>query len=131
MPVYTYTTIDVPLADTKFGSAAYGINDAGQIVGWYYDSNVVYHGFLLSVCVYTTFNDSLAIRGTGRYGINALGQIVGSYAADLGDHGFLLSGGTYTTLDDPSAISTVPRAVSNTVARGINDAGQIVGYYSV
>jgi probable HAF family extracellular repeat protein len=50
---------------------AFGINDAGQIVGFYYDTNVVYHGFLLSGGAYTTFNDPLAIRGTAAYGINA------------------------------------------------------------
>jgi len=52
-------------------SPAFGINDAGQIVGFYYDTNVVYHGFLLSGGAYTTFNDPLAIRGTAAYGINA------------------------------------------------------------
>ena len=39
-------------------------------------------------------------------------------------HGFLLSGGVYTTLDDPF-VGTI-----GTVARGINDMGEIVGYFA-
>ena len=37
-------------------------------------------------------------------------------------HGFLYTGGKYITLDDPLGTSTV--------ATGINDRGQIVGYYT-
>ena len=40
----------------------------------------------------------------------------------IGFHGFLYSNGTYTTLDDPLG--------TNTEALGINDAGQIVGFYT-
>ena len=38
------------------------------------------------------------------------------------EHGFLYSDGTYTTLDDPAS-------TKNTNAGGINNLGQIVGYY--
>jgi probable HAF family extracellular repeat protein len=56
--------------------------------------------------------------------MNATGQIVGSYTNATGTHGFVLSGGIdYTTLDDPVA------AFGNTIARGINTTGMIVGYY--
>jgi probable HAF family extracellular repeat protein len=52
-----------------------------------------------------------------------MGQIVGHYSDASGHgHGFLLSGGTYITLDDPLG--------TDTFAKGINNAGQIVGYYS-
>src|ERR1700676_3084027 len=39
-----------------------------------------------------------------------------------GGHGFVYDGTNYTTLDYPAA--------SNTVATGINSAGQVVGYYT-
>jgi probable HAF family extracellular repeat protein len=52
-----------------------------------------------------------------------MGQIVGRYSDANGSHGFLYSNGTYTTLDDPLA-------ANGTQAFGINDSGQIVGYYS-
>jgi probable HAF family extracellular repeat protein len=51
MPVYTYTTIDDPLA-TK-GTTAEDINNAGQIVGSY-DNASGQHGFLYSSGVFTT-----------------------------------------------------------------------------
>ena len=44
MMTYSYTTLNDPLA--KYGTVAQGINDAGQIVGWYKDSSSALHGFL-------------------------------------------------------------------------------------
>ena len=45
-----YTTLDDPNAGTGAfqGTLAYGINDAGKVVGFYYDANNVVHGFLAS-----------------------------------------------------------------------------------
>lgn len=55
-------------------------------------------------------------------GINNAGQIVGSVDhSDFSSDGFVLSGGSFTTFSFPGAFGT--KAV------GINDAGQIVGYY--
>src|SRR5262249_55442254 len=85
----TYFTLDDPLAsgDTE----ALGINDAGQIVGFFRDGSGVGHGFLLSGSTYTTLDDPLATNGTFAQGINHAGQIVGTYrnAVGTGRHGFL------------------------------------------
>jgi len=114
MPVYTYTTIDDPLGT----SVAFGINDAGQVVGGYSDATNHEHGFLYSGGTFTT----LALSAdTLAYGINDAGQIVGDYFDGSASHGFLYSGGTFTTLDDPCG--------TGTSAHGINAAGQIVGTY--
>jgi probable HAF family extracellular repeat protein len=137
---YSYTTLNE--------GTAYGINDAGQIVG---------NGYLFSSGTYITLHDPLGRVATTAYGINNAGQIVGSYQEghtfisgflysggaytdiydplDIGgttsgndfsqgiiSHGFLYNAGTYITLDDPLA-------TLGTVASGINDAGQIVGTY--
>ena len=40
---FSFTQIDVPGA---FGTRAHGINDAGQIVGQFFDSTISIHGFL-------------------------------------------------------------------------------------
>src|SRR5262245_2685714 len=86
MPVYTYTTIDDPLA--TLGTVASGINDMGQIVGAYRDGSGG-HGFLLSGGTYTALNDPSGFDTTA-IGINASGQIVGSYQADaITQKGFL------------------------------------------
>jgi uncharacterized membrane protein len=126
MPVYTYTTIDDPLATQgpNQGTAAQDIDSTGQIIGWYRDVSG-YHGFLLSGGKYTTFDDPSAANFTTPHGINNIGQIVGSYGDSGGfSHGFLLSNGLYAALDDPD-----PSATNGTFASGINDMGQIVGNY--
>ncbi len=79
-----YTTLDDPSA--THGTLAFGINDAGQIVGYYVDSTGNgQHGFLLSGGIYTTLDDPLATSGTYAFGINAAGQIVGAYLDASGD----------------------------------------------
>ncbi len=98
MTTYTYFNVDYPLAigDTF----AQGINDTGQIVGWYGGG-----GFLYSGGTYTTLNDpSVTGTHTFAYGINDASQIVGYYGGgdNGGYHGFLYSGGVYTNIDNPS-----------------------------
>ena len=120
------TTIDFPGAS---GTRAYGLNNAGEIVGYYYGAspgNIAYHGFLLADGRFTTI-DYPGSYGTEAYGINAAGHIVGVYwdanGAAVGRHGFLFANGRFTTID-------VPRGV-NTMAYGISDDDQIVGVYTV
>jgi probable HAF family extracellular repeat protein len=129
----TYTTLTDPLGTN--GTVPFDINDSGQIVGNYVDSNGVLHGFLYSNGAYTSITDPSARTtagdqgfGTYAHSINDSGQIVGYYvdATTNSVRGFLYSGGpngTYTTLEDPLADG------GNTVSFGINDLGQIVGYY--
>src|SRR2546429_518113 len=45
MPVYTFTTLDDPLG---MAAVAFGISDAGQVVGAYTDANLHGEGFLYS-----------------------------------------------------------------------------------
>jgi probable HAF family extracellular repeat protein len=117
---YNYTSLTDPSATT--GTFAYGLNDKGQIVGYYYDGSGNAHGFRYGHGFYTTLDFQPGTNQTFPEGINDKGQIVGWYNDRSSDHGFAYSGGIYTGLDDPSA--TV-----NTFARDINDKGQIVGYY--
>jgi len=98
-----------------------GINDAGQIVGWY--GSGVQHGFLYSGGAYTTLDDPLSTIATFATGINDAGQIVGYYEDSSGvDHSFLYSDGKYTAFDDPMG-------AAGTFANSINDRGQVVGFY--
>jgi probable HAF family extracellular repeat protein len=108
---------------------AQGINNAGQIVGDFVDSGGNYRGFVLTNGSYITLNNPSATVMNGQSitlatGINNTGQIVGSYrdGTGTGNHGFLFSNGTYTTLDRPGATGA-------TTPLGINDAGQIVGWF--
>jgi hypothetical protein len=71
----TITTID------PFHSAftqALGVNDKGEIVGFYLDAMGFQHGYIDNGGVFTTF-DPAGSAGTTIAGLNDLGQIVGFY----------------------------------------------------
>ena len=101
---------------------AFGINNTGQIVGWYQVDGSGQFGFVDTGGSFSQiqFGPTYTIAR----GINDPGAIVGYWNDVLGQHGFLDNGGTITTLD-----VTVPGA-SNTRAYGINNSGQIVGTFS-
>jgi uncharacterized membrane protein len=119
-PDYVFTTIDFP---GSMQTIASGINDAGQIVGYYNNG----HGFLLSNGVYTTL-DAPGSVVTQAMGINNAGQIVGNYGDATGTHGFVLSGGSYSALDVPRSFGGSFPQIS-TLATGINDSAQVVGTF--
>src|SRR5262249_8648735 len=85
-----YTTLDVPGASL---TVAEGINNAGVIVGAYFDAKGNEHGFVLSQGVYTTIDvpkSTATATATQINSINAQGQIVGFYLDVNGtEHGFL------------------------------------------
>ena len=121
-PAFSFTQIDVPGAtDTE----AYGINDAGQIVGAF-GNNTGVHGFLDTGGSYTTIVVPGAPLITTAQNINNVGQIVGIFGNNFVQHGFLDTGGNFTQLDVPG----LSGLQQYTIANGINDAGQIVGSYS-
>jgi probable HAF family extracellular repeat protein len=129
----SYVNLDYPGANIQTFPEA--INKEGQIVGWYNDlSND--HGFLYSNGSFTALNDPLSGGGnTWARGINDQGHIVGYFqnfapSGLLTDHGFVYENGIYTTLDDPLASTTAnSNGTEGTVASGINNHDQIVGYY--
>src|SRR5262249_42587592 len=103
-------------------TTATGINNAGQIVGWFSNSDAVGHphGFLYSNGMYTTFDVPFS-SGMNPWGINNLGQIVGDYIdGNMQEHNFLYSNGVYTTFNNPLSFSFAE-------FHGINDGGQILG----
>jgi probable HAF family extracellular repeat protein len=114
---FTFTTIDVPGA---VYTTAYGINAAGQIVGFFQDA-AVGHGFVKDGATFTTIDVPGAVF-TSADAINDAGQIVGTFMSSDGTHhGYIRDGAAFTTIDVPGAVSTE--------AFGINDAGQIVGTF--
>jgi probable HAF family extracellular repeat protein len=128
-----FTTIDHP--DAVAESAALGINNRGQIVGFYVDAEGVVHGFLLEDGAFTTIDHPDAPlesgAGTAAFGLNNRGQIVGFYldAGAEAVRGFVLdtshddplAGGDFPTIDFPGAVETL--------AAAIDDHGQVAGAY--
>ena len=110
---YTYATFDAPGAASTL---AFGINDAGEIVGGngkvgYVKSN----GAFAEIAV-------PGARSTQAYGINAAGQCVGFYSDGHGLHGFVKSVGGYERISHQGS--------DTTLSFGINNKGRIVGTYT-
>jgi probable HAF family extracellular repeat protein len=111
------TRLDIPGARL---SQAFGINDRGQVVGDYQDSDGKFHGYLWQEGRFTTI-DVPGATATSVTEINNRGQLLGGYLDDRGrSHGVVLERGRYTTFDVPGAQVTFPL--------GLNDRGQIVGF---
>ena len=132
----TFTTIDYPGA--KY-TQVWRMNDSGQIAGRYAERDGTFHLYRLSGGQFESFDFPGAVEtAPGAYshlgGLNNHGDIVSAYASGspfqslsnpntYGNvHGLLLSAGTFTSIDPPGALQTI--------AIGINDAGQIVGVFS-
>ena len=84
---YTFTTLNVPGASE---TQAFGINNAGQVVGTFANSGSGSHGFINTGGTFTTL-DVPGASGTGAGGINNAGQVVGFFRDSSGQHGFVAS----------------------------------------
>jgi len=116
------TTFAVPGATATF---AYQVNDSGQIIGYYTDSNGIAHGYTRDSAGTLTFPiDVPGATQTFLLGNNASNWAVGTYT-DTSDktHGlFYVTSDDILTYDYPGATSTS--------LTGINANGLICGYYT-
>ena len=115
---YSFTTVNVPGASDTI---AYGINNSGQVVGYFGDGSG-FHGFVDTGGVFSTINDPSATASTLAHGINSSAQVVGSFVDGIANRGFVDTGGVFSTINDPSA-------PGQTSAQGVNDGGQVAGYF--
>ena len=104
-------------------SYAYGINDSGQVVGAAQLAGGSDHAFLYSGGV---MHDLGALAGpwSAANAINASGEVVGGTDTTANVHAFLYSNGAMHDL------GFLPRGTYS-LAVGINDIGQVVGYADV
>jgi probable HAF family extracellular repeat protein len=116
----TFTNITPPASFESDFSAAFGINDSGQIVGTWETASDHEQGYLLSGGVDTTID--VPGLDTELFGINDDGDIIAD-AYPIGDnvpsYGFEYSGGVFTPIVVPGQANVEPL--------GINDSGVIVG----
>jgi probable HAF family extracellular repeat protein len=119
-PAFGFTQIDFPGSTS---TVAYGINDAGQIVGDFTNSTG-FHAFVYADGTFTQLDIPGASGIAAAQGINNVGQIVGTFGNNFVQHGFVYTSGNFTQLDVPG-LSGLQQYTSPT---GINDAGQIVGF---
>jgi uncharacterized membrane protein len=110
--------IDVPGPTGARASYATGINDSGEIVGTYFDSNSHEHGFLLKGKTYKTLDvpGSTATIGSG---INNHGTVVLFWLDSRAiTRSSLYNGKTYKTIDVPGA--------QQSQAQGLNNEGDVI-----
>jgi len=116
-----FVTIDEGPGTGSFAdSAAFAINNSGEIGGPFFDPNT-FRSYLLKNNSVTTID----VPGQGDTAIQAInnrGDAVGIFNdINLAQHGFLFSQGTFRTVDFPGG--------NFTGASGMNDSGMIVGAY--
>lgn len=143
----TFTTINQPTGVTSDVINAQGINNHGLVVGFYMGNDGQVHGFTA-----TMPSTPGTITGTAVadptipsnphepgatfvfsqiLGVNDNGLAVGYYGdSTLSQHGYFYNTntGTYTFLDDPAAM--FHNGVEVTQITGINNAGDIAGFYT-
>jgi probable HAF family extracellular repeat protein len=113
---------------TAKSTQAFGINNAGQVVGTYVDLQNVSHGFLFSAGIYKSIDiviNKVDPKSTMATGINTAGDISGTFVDHSSqEHGFLLhANGTLTVINYRGALN-------GTVVGGINDHDQLAGYFT-
>jgi len=119
-----FTTLHVP----GTSATATGINDAGDIVGFATSAAGVTSSWLIHSGHLTAFQFPGG-SNTQAFGVNKNDQIAGSYLDGSGVmHGFVLSAplgpvSHWKTIDDPNGIGS-------TIINGINNAGDLVGFYT-
>lgn len=133
---YTYTIATKtfsPVNDPNgVSTTAAGINNAGEIAGFYVDAGGNTHGFLEIGGVFMTIDDPNGTN-TMLLGLNNVGQAVGSFVEANGETQGLLyniAANSFQTISDPNASATPAFMVNGTTINGVNDQGGLVGFYS-
>ena len=117
-----FETFTIP--NSPGGAQATGVNNAGNVCGFYVDSKGVNHGWLQTAGIFLTLNYPKSTF-TQALGLNNKGQVVGQWMDSVGNtHGFVYTVSTkkYENIENPNGANT-------TVVNGINDNGVLVGFY--
>jgi hypothetical protein len=116
-----YKTTIKGLKIKNSGFAGRAIDTAGDVAGWYYDSSMIQHGYLIPKGGKVTGIDYPNAVYTVVEGMNDNGFVTGQWEDSSGIlHGFyyVVSSGKFTSLDAPGA-------TSDTQVWGINDSNVI------
>jgi probable HAF family extracellular repeat protein len=111
------------------------INDEHVACGFWTDGNKVSHGFVgLLGERYSSFEaeiDGMKVASTQVFGCNNNGAIVGQVTDSAGElHGFVYREGRFHQFDAPGSSQVPEFGVQGTLINGINDFGDIVGFFS-
>jgi hypothetical protein len=110
---------------------ATGINNAGVICGFYTNGKVT-KGFIGTLGNFSSVSSG-GIKTLTLLGLNNTGLAVGTFTDNAGvSHGLTydINKGAFTIVDNPNESATAAFGVTGTTINGINDAGDLVGFYS-
>jgi len=112
-----------------------GITNDHEVCGFWSDKNKISHGFFGKLNQgYSSFDveiNGVKAASTQAFGCNDNGAIVGQFAdADGNLHGFVYRNGRFRQFDAPGSSQVVELNVQGTLINGIDDLGDIVGFYS-
>lgn len=127
-----FTAVNLPASFNAVSVTAAGVDNAGAVVGFFTDGVGAVHGFIDNGGTFTQV-DFPGGTNTMATGLNNNDQVVGSYVDGAGEtQGFVYDWATnsYKTISDPNASATPAFMVTGTTVNGINDLGQLVGFYS-
>jgi hypothetical protein len=112
-----------------------GINNDQMLCGFWTDKSGNNHGFYGQLDKhYKTFDvviNGIKAMNTQAFGCNNNGEIVGQFADMDGNlHGFILNSGNFTQFDAPGSSQVPEFGVQGTLINGVDDLGDIVGFFS-
>jgi len=131
------TFIEIP--PTTFAGAvatqASDITNNDLVCGFWTDANGNNHGFFGRLGhMFFTFNvkiNDATATSTSPFGCNDKGEIVGSFTDSNGNvHGFIFADDRFFQFDAPGSSQTAAFGVMGTFINGVNDRGDIVGFFS-
>jgi hypothetical protein len=133
-----FTSFEAPGADTTpqsfNGTVANGINDLGEVTGYYFDASGVQHGFLRSVTgKFTSFDIPGSAGSANPIAINLEGAVVGYYFdANSQFHAFLRKpNGSIVSFDGPGGcLSGTSAGCFGAAAFNINVFGTVAAAYA-
>jgi len=131
------TFIEIPptLFNGAVATQASGINDKDQVCGFWVDGNGNDHGFFGPLGGKLNSFEVRIENGPRAKSTQALGCsnnfIVGSYVKSDGTtHGFVFDGSDFDNFNAPGSSQTPAFGVAGTIINGVNDKGDIVGFFS-
>lgn len=128
-----FTAVTLPSSFNAVSVTASGVNNNGWVSGFYTDTAGNTHGFIDAGGTFTSLDDPNGNgTNTSFLGLNNDGQVVGAFTDANGTNGLVYDIATHTwqTVNDPNQSFTSAFGVSGTFINGINDRGDLVGFYS-
>jgi hypothetical protein len=131
-----FTEVPPTLFNGAVATQVSGINDKNQVCGFWADKNGIDHGFFGPLGgTLKSFEVRMENKGVRAKSTQALGCsnnfIVGSYVDSTGAiHGFVFDDSDFDKFDAPGSSQTPAFGVAGTIINGVNDEGDIVGFFS-